>query len=160
MRDPKREFDSAEEAIAAAMREEERRFRRELHERLGDATAAEKLDALIAACVSECDATMWIELWSRALREPWAAELRQELDDEFRATLAELIRAGQAAGDYRATDPDRAALILSSLLDRFAAQATLGDSRVSAHYMHRACLWATERLLRPTGGAPEEARDA
>lgn len=149
-----RQFASSEDAIAAVMREGEREFLHELYARLGDAPAAEKLDALIAACVSECDSTMWIELWSQALREPWAAELRQELDDEFRGVLAELIRAGQAEGDYRATDPDRAALILSSLLDGFAAQATLGDSRVTARYMHRACAWAAERLL----GAPPGAK--
>lgn len=160
MRDPKREFDSAEEAIAAAMREEERRFLRELHERLGDATAAEKLEALIAASAEAFDQRMRIELWSRTVRERWAAELRQELDDEFRRAVAELIRSGQADGDFRATDPDQAALIITSLLDGFAAQATLGDSRVSAHYMHRACLWAAERLLRPAAGVPEEARDA
>jgi hypothetical protein len=101
----------------------------------------------VEACVTQFDWTLWIELWSLALRERWAAELRAELDAAFRAELVGLIREGQGTGVFGTVDSERAAAIISSHLDGFATQATLGDSHVSAHYMHRACLWTVDRML-------------
>jgi AcrR family transcriptional regulator len=135
------------QAIADCMRWDESRFLVEVHERTGAAPPEVRLRALVEACVTQFDWTLWIELWSMALRERWAAELRAELESAFRAELAGLIREGQETGVFGAVGPERAAAILSSLLDGFATQATLGDSYVSAQYMHRACLWTADRML-------------
>lgn len=140
-------WDDPAEAIADCMRWDEARFLAEVHERMGAAPADERLRAVVEGCVTQFDWTLWIELWSLALREPWAAELRAELDAAFRNELVSLIREGQGAGAFGAVDSERAAVIIASLLDGFATHATLGDSYVSAHYMHRACLWTVDRML-------------
>jgi hypothetical protein len=135
------------QAIADCMRWDESRFLLEVQERTSTAPPEVRLRALVEACVTQFDWTLWIELWSLALRERWAAELRAELDAAFRAELVGLIREGQGTGVFGTVDSERAAAIISSLLDGFATQATLGDSHVSAHYMHRACLWTVDRML-------------
>lgn len=155
-----RHFSDPAAAISAVIAADEAHFLRAVQIRARKVPAPQRLRALIEACVSEYDWTLWIELWSHALREPWAVELRQALDDDLRAALADLIREGQAAGDFAPTDPDRAAIIVSCLLDGFATQATLGDSRVSARFMHRACLWTVERLLGPSSGMEVQTENA
>lgn len=140
-------YASEEEAIAICLREVEARFLDEIAKRLQDAPPEERLRAIVEGCVTQYDWTLWIDLWSLALREEWAAELRLELDEAFRSELVRLIRAGQASGAFAAADARRAAVLISCLLDGFATQATLGDSRISPHYMHRAGLWFVDRLL-------------
>jgi AcrR family transcriptional regulator len=135
------------QAIADCMRWDESRFLVEVHDRTGAGPPEVRLRALVQACVTQFDWTLWIELWSLALREAWAAKLRAELDEAFRAELLGLIREGQETGAFGTVDSERAAAIIASLLDGFATQATLGDSYISAHFMHRACLWTVDRLL-------------
>ena len=140
-------FAGEADAIAACVRHDEARFLGAVVERTLGAAPEERLRAVVEGCVTEYDWTLWVELWSLALREPWAAELRQELDDAFRGELLGLIRAGQATGAFAVADAECAAVAVAALLDGFATLATFGDSRVSPHYMHRACLWTIDRLL-------------
>lgn len=146
------EFADPRELFAAAIAEDERAFLERLRERFADAPARAHLEAVVAGCVSEYDWTLWIELWGLALREGWAAELRRRLDDDFRAEVAAVVRRGIAAGEFRAADPARAAVVLACLLDGLATQVTFGDPRVPAPFMLRACSWTVERLLGRDGG--------
>ena len=140
-------FPTEADAICACVRQDEDRFLGEIVERTSGAAPEERLRAIVEGCVIEYDWTLWVELWSMSLREPWAADLRAELDAAFRREVLGLIRAGQATGAFAVADAERAAVIVSALLDGFATEATFGDSRVSPHYMHRACLWTIDRLL-------------
>jgi hypothetical protein len=154
------EFPEPSALIRAVMTEDETRFVRELDERYGNQPAGVRLRALFQACVLEYDWTFWIELWSEALREPWAAELRRELDDVWRQGIVELLRDGVAAGEFADVDAERASLVIAGLLDGFATQATLGDSRVTPNYMWRTCSWAAGRILSSPLESPPEVRDA
>ena len=42
--------------------------------------------------------TLWVELWSRALRDKEAARKREALERRWRNTIAEVVREGQRSG--------------------------------------------------------------
>ena len=83
---------------------------------------------------------LWIEVWVRALRDTQMAKDREILDQRWRQSIADIIRAGQAAGEFPARDADEIALRLGSLMDGLAIQVILNDSQVSPERMHRACM--------------------
>ena len=60
---------------------------------------------------------LWIEVWVRALRDAQMAKDREILDQRWRQSIADIIRAGQAAGEFPARDADEIALRLGSQLD-------------------------------------------
>ena len=120
-------FESKDELLTSALTFEEDRFDGDVTERLaGLEHPRDRLRALIEACAAEYDWRLWIELWARALRDPGRGGARQRLDDRWRDQIAEVIRAGQGAGEFGAPTPTRWRL-LASLLDGLAVQATLGD---------------------------------
>ena len=91
---------------------------------------------------------MWLEIWTRALREPHSARTRQQLDRRWRAVLSETIAEGQRAGELPASvQPDRVALMLASLMDGLAVQFALGDAEVTAERMTETLMFAAERAL-------------
>jgi len=47
---------------------------------------------------------LWMEVWVRALRDPQMAKDREILDQRWRQSIADIIRAGQAAGEFPARD--------------------------------------------------------
>jgi AcrR family transcriptional regulator len=84
---------------------------------------------------------LWIEVWVRALRDPEMARDRETLDQRWRAQIADIVRGGQASGEFTSReDADELALRLASLIDGLAIQVIMNDSQVSAERMHRACM--------------------
>ena len=81
---------------------------------------------------------LWMEVWVRALRDPQMAKDREILDQRWRQSIADIIRAGQAAGEFPARDADEIALRLGSLIDGLAIQVIMNDSQVAPERMHRA----------------------
>ena len=74
------------------------------------------------------DYTLWMEIWVRARRDPDREALLLRLDRRQRALIADIVRDGQEAGEFRAdVDPDDFALVLSGLLDGLGVQVTLGQ---------------------------------
>jgi AcrR family transcriptional regulator len=136
------------ELFAALMREDESRFNQMVASLLArEDSAAGRLTAVIEACVVEYDWTMWIELWSLALRDERARTLRRELDRDFRNTIGELIADGVRAGEFEVEDRDAATMAIATLIDSLAVQATLRDTTVSPNYMFRACASVAGQLL-------------
>ncbi|MER6534266.1 TetR family transcriptional regulator C-terminal domain-containing protein [Streptomyces sp900105755] len=95
---------------------------------------------------------LWIEGWAVALREPALRDVTKELDQQWKAALAEVIAEGVAAGEFRCPDPTAAALRLTALLDGLAVQLT---SYPGAVPRARARAWADEALARELG-LPEQ----
>jgi hypothetical protein len=58
-----------------------------------------------------------------------------------------VIRSGQGAGEFGDADADEVALLLTSLLDGLAVQATLDDPDVGRERMLRCALEMAESLL-------------
>ena len=69
--------------------------------------AEQKLLSLIEMCVIDYDWSYWIELWSLALRDERARDLREELDRGFRSRLESLIGGGRESGEFDVPDPRR-----------------------------------------------------
>lgn len=91
---------------------------------------------------------LWIEIWVRALRDPATAREREVLDERWRSQIAEVVRAGQASGEFTATeDPEELALRLACVIDGLAIQVVLNDSKVTPQLMHRTCMAVAAREL-------------
>jgi AcrR family transcriptional regulator len=148
-------FDSRDELLGEALTFAEDGFYERFSQRLaGLADPRDRLLALIDASASGEDWVLWVELWTRALRDERLREARQRLDDRWRAQIAAIVAEGVDAGVFKAADPDRAALELAALMDGLAVQVALGDRLVSRSLMRETCVEVAERVL----GTELEAR--
>jgi AcrR family transcriptional regulator len=87
------------------------------------------------------DWTLWMEIWVRARRDASVRESYFELDRRQRKLIAEIVRDGQAAGEFNPdTDPDQFAIALSGLMDGLGVQVTLGQPDVTPERMVERCL--------------------
>jgi AcrR family transcriptional regulator len=91
--------------------------------------------------------TLWVELWSRALRNDEAALKREALERRWRNTIAEVVREGQRSGEFGRCDPERFATYLSALMDGLALQVLFGDPAVNGELANEMCLGAASREL-------------
>jgi len=91
--------------------------------------------------------TLWVELWSRALRNEEAARKREALERRWRNTIAEVVREGQSSGEFGPCDPERFATYLSALMDGLALQVLFGDPAVGGELANEMCLGAAAREL-------------
>jgi AcrR family transcriptional regulator len=144
-------FPTKDELLVEALQFSDDRFYAGLTDeldRLDSATA--RLDRLIELWPAEGDGEtiLWMELWVRALRDPQLAKTRERLDRRWRKAIADIVRDGQATGEFGDADADDIALFLSALMDGFAIQLALGDPAVTADTVKRHCLALAESRLR------------
>jgi AcrR family transcriptional regulator len=163
-------FGSKEKLLTEALTYAEDLFYIEaFHELTSIRGASEKLVRLIELVCPLLDSrethgywALWVELWSRALRDAEAARKREALDRRWRNTIAEIVAEGQRAGEFRACDPNRFATYLSALMDGLALQVLLHDSQVSSEAMRGMCLDAAAQQLgferERVGGLGKERR--
>jgi AcrR family transcriptional regulator len=136
-------FPSKEELLAEALTFSDDRFYDSLTEEIeGLGSATERLTRLVELWPADGDGetVLWMELWVRSLRDPKLAETRQRLDRRWREALAEVIREGQASGEFGGDDADDLALLLGALMDGYAIQLALGDPDVTTDLVRRHCL--------------------
>jgi AcrR family transcriptional regulator len=102
-------------------------------------TAAARLEEIVAmSCLDEADPdprgswTLFLDFWAQAARNPEVGSVRQKSDDRWRDQIAELVMAGQAAGEFRQVDPAAFAITLSTLLDGLTIQVALNDPVVDS----------------------------
>jgi AcrR family transcriptional regulator len=146
-------FESKDELLAEALTVEEERFYRQLTDRMEELESPrDKLRLMLESSAEEYDWTLWMELWTRALRDRSTLAARRRLDDRWRAQIAEVIRQGQRAGEFGEADPEEVAVVLASLIDGLAVQVTLGDPAVSPAGMLARALDIAERLLQANLG--------
>jgi AcrR family transcriptional regulator len=141
-------FKSKDELLAEALTVDEERYYGRLTERM-DALESprDRLRLLLESSAEEYDSRLWMEIWTRALRDRSARRARRRLDERWRTQIAGVIRDGQSAGEFGEADPDDVALVLASLIDGLAVQVTLGDPAVSPEGMLARALDIAERLL-------------
>ena len=136
-------FPSKDALLAEALTFSDDRFYDALTEELeGLDSASERLQRLVEQWPSDGDGetVLWMELWVRALRDPKLAETRERLDRRWREALADVIREGQASGEFGGDDADERALMLGALMDGYAIQLALGDPAVTTDLVRRHCL--------------------
>jgi AcrR family transcriptional regulator len=103
------------------------------------ATAAARLQEYVAmACLAGADPRpgsswqLWLDVWAQAARNDTVAAVRQKSDERWRGAIAELVREGQGAGEFRKIDADDFAVYLSALLDGLTVQVALDDPVVDS----------------------------
>jgi AcrR family transcriptional regulator len=101
---------------------------------------------------------LWLDLWAKARRDPEVARDREVLDRRWRRTIADIVRQGQASGEFAAVDADEFALRLAALLDGLAIHVVLGDPEVPAERMFDLCMATCARELGFAWDADDRAR--
>ena len=106
-------------------------------ERFGAEPEAERSHAAaLATAIDEClpelgpnerEWVLWVELWLRAARDPELRPVAARLYERYREWMAELIRAGVEAGEFRNDDPERVADLALGLFDGLGLRALLED---------------------------------
>jgi AcrR family transcriptional regulator len=144
-------FTTKAELLKEALTSAEESYYEELEAELdGIESAHERLVRVIGGGASEgdYDATLWMEVWARALRDPQLAATRAELDGRWRDTIAGVVRYGQERGEFGPAEPDSFAVMLAALLDGLAVQIALEDEDVTAERARELSLALAERELR------------
>jgi AcrR family transcriptional regulator len=143
-------FASKDELLTEALAFSDDRFYAELGEQLAALDSArERLTRIVELWPSDDDeGVLWMELWVRALRDPELAKTRERLDRRWREAIADIVRDGQANGEFGPADADDVALLMGAVMDGFAIQLALGDPAVTADTVRRHCLGLAETRLR------------
>lgn len=141
-------FGSKEELLAEALTWEEDRFYADLTRRLANGfSPPERLAMLIEASSVGGGWILWMEFWSRALRDPDAAQTRAGLDRRWRAAIEEIVREGQRSGEFGDADPGDVAAILAALMDGLAVQISLDDPEMPPSRMSELARKVAEQQL-------------
>jgi AcrR family transcriptional regulator len=148
-------FESKEEILEAAVALAEDTFYAEVEAALAEPnSASERLLRLLERGGRDDSSStvamwkVWLEIWTRALRDRHTARTRHVLDRRWRAMLASTIRGGQAHGEFDAdADAELVALQLASLMDGLAIQFALEDPDVSGERMSEVLIATGERML-------------
>ena len=143
-------FASKGELLSEALTTAEERFYAELSAELDELGGArERLVRVIETWSGEgdYDAALWIELWARALRDASLASTRSKLARRWRRAIADIVRDGQAAGEFGQGDADDVALVLCALLDGMMVQVTLEDPDTPPERARELCLRLAGREL-------------
>ncbi len=148
------EFESEWEVFCAVIRRDEEHWMAAIRDAPYE-SATDRFMHLLQACVPDYDWTYWIELWSLALRDERAAALREELDQNFRALIEELVQGGVDSGEFAVEDTRSVVITIATLIDTMALQATLGDTTIRPNYMLDACVSVTGTLLGKTLSLPQ-----
>jgi AcrR family transcriptional regulator len=135
------------EALTSA---EERYYENLERELIGIESARERLVLIVAggAGDGDYDASLWMELWAKALSDPELAATRADLDNRWRRAIAGVVEYGQQRGEFGPdADPDEFAVVLASLLDGLSVQIALKDTEVTAERVRELALVFAEREL-------------
>jgi AcrR family transcriptional regulator len=113
----------------------------------GMASARDRLVELVRCSCSVGEAeddfdewVLWLDLWARAAHKPDVARDRQAMDRRWRTTIAEIVRQGQASGEFAPVDAAAFALRLAALIDGLAVLVVLKDPDVSRERMFDLCM--------------------
>jgi AcrR family transcriptional regulator len=143
-------FASKDELLTEALAFSDDRFYASLSDELARLDGARaRLSRLIELWPTDSDdeSVLWMELWVRALRDPKVNAARARLDARWRAAIADVVRDGQAAGEFGEQDPEAFALTLGALMDGFAIQLALHDPAVTPALVQEYCLALVEERL-------------
>jgi AcrR family transcriptional regulator len=101
---------------------------------------------------------LWLDMWARAPRDQDVARDRATLDRRWRETIAEIVRQGQASGEFAPVDAGDFSLRLAALIDGLAVQVVLGDPAVSPERMFDLCMHTCAGELGFAWSAQDRAR--
>jgi AcrR family transcriptional regulator len=143
-------FETKAELLKEALTSAEEDYYDELERELeGIESARERLVRIVVGGAEDgdYDASLWMELWPRALRDPDLAATRAELDGRWRRAIADVVHYGQERGEFGKVDAEDFAMLLASLLDGLAVQIALKDEDVTPQRARELSLAFAEKEL-------------
>ena len=133
--------------LAEALSFADERFYAQTARAVAEMTSArDRLVELVRSCsVGEAEDdfdewVLWLDLWARAPRDPDVARDRAAMDRRWRTTIGEIVREGQASGEFSPLDADAFALRLAALIDGLAILVVLKDPDVTRERMFDLCM--------------------
>ncbi|MDQ6817005.1 MAG: TetR family transcriptional regulator C-terminal domain-containing protein [Actinomycetota bacterium] len=120
-------FGSKDQLFAQAIAEADDAFYAPLHPELATLDRAVDKLAWLMVRSSESDWILWMDLWGYTRRHPETASAQSAFHRRWRATIAEVIRYGQARGEWGECAADDIAQRMSALTDGLAVHMVLGD---------------------------------
>jgi AcrR family transcriptional regulator len=141
-------FGTKDALLAEALAFADERFYAKTAEAVaGMASARDRLVELVRCSCSVGEAeddfdewVLWLDLWARAAHKPDVARDRQAMDQRWRTTIGEIVRQGQAAGEFAPVDAAAFALRLAALIDGLAVLVVLKDPEVTRERMFDLCM--------------------
>ncbi|MFF7178615.1 TetR family transcriptional regulator C-terminal domain-containing protein [Streptomyces sp. NPDC008121] len=94
------------------------------------------------------DWRLWIDGWSAGMRDPGLHDVMRTMDEEWKASLTELIRDGVERGEFHCTDPRTATWRITLFLDGIAVQLV---ARHGALQKAEAAGWVREHVAGQLG---------
>jgi AcrR family transcriptional regulator len=120
-------FGSKDQLFAHAIAEADDAFYAPLHPELAALDRAVDKLAWLMVRSSESDWILWIDLWGYTRRHPETASAQSSFHRRWRGTIAEVIRYGQATGEWGECEVEDVAMRLSALTDGLAVHMVLGE---------------------------------
>ncbi|RYP88057.1 TetR family transcriptional regulator [Nocardioides guangzhouensis] len=139
-------FGTKDSLLTEALRWSERSFYAAVEEMLQETTALRaRIENLVDACLPASqdvpdDWGLWFDLWAQAFRHPEVKKDRAQLDDQWRALIARVVEAGEAAGEIEAPDVEGFTVMWAALLDGLVVQVALDDPVVDRGMAKRVAL--------------------
>lgn len=109
-------------------------------------SGAERLAWLIVRS-SRSEWVLWMDLWVYARRHPELLQTQRAFAERWCATIAGVIRHGQARGEFAPGDADALAVRLAAVTEGLAVHMVLEDpGRTPAHYVETSLAAAAAEL--------------
>jgi AcrR family transcriptional regulator len=97
-------------------------------------TGAERLAWLIVRS-SRSEWVLWMDLWAYSRRHPELLEAQRAFAERWTGTIADIVRYGQARGEFASGDPDALAVRIAAITEGLAVHMVLEDpGRTPEHY--------------------------
>lgn len=83
---------------------------------------------------------VWAELWAQAIRDTEFQQVNEQLYDEWRQIVVDLVERAQREGSARAGDPGTIANMVLSMIDGMATQVLANAQQMKLARMRRTLL--------------------
>jgi AcrR family transcriptional regulator len=141
-------FGTKEELFKAAIADADAEFYAGLWPELDRLASGVERMALLAVRSSVSEWVLWMDLWVYARRHPELLPAQRAFADRWCATIAAVVRHGQARGEFDAVaDAEAVAVRLGALTSGLAVRVVLDDpGRTPAHYVEMTLAAAATEL--------------
>ena len=120
-------FGTKEQLFAAAITAADDAFYGEVARELAELERGLDRIAWLIARSSTSDWLLWMDLWVYARHHPDVAEVQKRFARRWRRTIADVIRYGEATGEWGPLEADEVAHRIAALTDGLAVHMVLGD---------------------------------
>ncbi|HUZ42076.1 MAG TPA: TetR/AcrR family transcriptional regulator [Acidimicrobiales bacterium] len=106
-------------------------------------TAQERLSCLVGLSIPESSTDpawiLWLETWARAPHDRKVASVKRRLEKTWITTLADVIKEGQAAGEFVELDAEYFATLFSALIDGLVIRMMGGSGGMTKERLLAIC---------------------